>query len=478
MTKSFTFTAVVFLAVLASRSLFLFFPSSFHFSYEEAHQGILALHLGRGLVLPLGDYAYESYAGGTVFSGLLAALPFKIFGPTLFALRLPSLILSAAGAACYAFAFYRYAGPLAGIAAAIVLTVYPPYPASMDVTAFGNHAELASLGGALFLLFARVVFDKRKAGIASAALLGAAVGFCVYYDHLAVLFLPAAIAVWIWTQKKGLAARGAAGFLAGMAAGLSTSFLTGGPVLLVKRIFGFAETPPGGVWPESPNFLLASTGLSTGGSIALLAFVAGCAAAWLALNRRGLTRETRPENLELCVLLVAAAYVGAVAALRPHAPARYALPVWPLLAVVPAMLARRGKAWILPSLVLAAVALAGWPAHLRAKVEPALFERGYSYRLFLPTYAHHRAIGARARKLIDEAEANDPWDAEDLYEGYVIGHAALSGRDVRGHLRALTRPDGTLPEKFIEGVRRAYADAGGSAPTGRDQFPADFFNDE
>ena len=61
---------------------------------DELYLGVIAQELVTGLTLPFTEYRANSYSGGSLVIGALAAGFFHLFGPTLFALKLAPLLAS------------------------------------------------------------------------------------------------------------------------------------------------------------------------------------------------------------------------------------------------------------------------------------------------------------------------------------------------------------------------------------------------
>src|SRR2546428_2652070 len=83
------------LLFVASRLLYLVLIDPGHLYYigEELYRGAVAQELVTGLKMPFIDYRADSYAGGSLVVGVLAAGFFLLFGPTVFALKLAPLFL-------------------------------------------------------------------------------------------------------------------------------------------------------------------------------------------------------------------------------------------------------------------------------------------------------------------------------------------------------------------------------------------------
>jgi len=470
------FFLVVFALALAARAAILLFSPDVPVSDEERHQGVLALHTSDGLVMPLGAYRYEEYAGGTVATGLAAGLSFRLLGPTLLALRLPSLLLAALGIALFALCFRRVLGILPGTLAAAVLILAPPYPARMGVTAFGNHAELAGLLGLWLLLFVRVAFGvpkMKRVGPWHFAF-GLVTGFCVFFDHLALLFLPVAAVFW-WAGTAGSSrAPAGASFLGGAFLGFLPWFFTSGTSDFAGRLFRLFTLPPGeapirGLSAANLKIFLSGTILESAGwrgwvGPAAFLVLASAGAAVLILEGKhlrslfqGASSRRSPEGsyFGLFAVFTVVFYLAALFALRVDSPPRYLLPLFPFLITLPVFLVRTARVFLIVPAALALFSGVQVGEDLTTRVRPELTERGYAFRYFLPTFADYYGVGFRIQKIMGMMAGADARDAEALYEGFIVGHAALVGRDVTRHIARLSGAKGRLPDFVAEGIARA-----------------------
>ena len=457
-TKERLFLLAVFAMVLSARLLvlFYFFPDNLA-GDEERHQGVLALHLQDGLLMPLNAYRYESYAGGTVLTGILAAPFFRLLGPTVFALRLPSLLLAALGAAFLALAFRRALGSVAGILAGLALAFPLPYSLRMSVTAFGNHAESASLLGLWIFACVAAAFDTQKRGTAwSMFLLGLVASFCVLQNGLALLFVPFGVVMCWLARGRRPRWSNMLGFAGGAAVGAVPWLVLLGGIDFLRQLRGLAIRPPGtdyalrgksfsAIGGFIDNGLLPSFGLKTSWAILLFLFLAATLAilvagaivrAWRGTWARG---DRASWVFRLLIVGSALAYLAQLFFLRADSPARYFLPVWPLLLTVPVLLVGAARFFVPLALVLPIAGLFGTIGHFAHHEAPDIRNDGYSYHYFLPTFSAFYSVTERADKVVRVALEGDDCDREMLYRLFVIGEAAEMGRDISRHVR---RPAG------------------------------------
>ena len=138
--------AAVWLAVLATAALivlrsFVFLQyEQIDFDADQAIVGLMAKHLSEGRAWPLFFYG-QLYMMGV--QAWMAAPVFLLLGPTVFALKLPLLILNVATGALLVWLLVRDAGLRAwqGAVAAAWFTVLPPLAASRMVQAQGGTIE-------------------------------------------------------------------------------------------------------------------------------------------------------------------------------------------------------------------------------------------------------------------------------------------------------------------------------------------------
>ncbi|MEO8601503.1 MAG: hypothetical protein ABI629_02895 [bacterium] len=198
---------------------------------QECHIGGIALDvLAHGVRFPLLAYSPNEYDNGSFFSGLLAALSFSLFGPSVLALKLVTHLIAAAGAVA-ALSLLRTCLDERGItdrrvrwiaAAVLVIAIAlaPRVVTLFSTYAVGNHAEGSAIDTILLALFARRLHSR---SVPRTAAFWALVGFSLYLNKGTVLVIPVLAAVEVWLAAAA-PARLLAG-LAGFAVGVSPELL-------------------------------------------------------------------------------------------------------------------------------------------------------------------------------------------------------------------------------------------------------------
>lgn len=326
---------------------------------EEFHRGNVAQEVLDGPLLPLVDYAYAPFFGGSVVVGVVAAPLFAVLGPNVFALKLASILHQALAVACLVLILDRYASRRAAWLGGLLLALPPPGYTAISILAWGSHCEV----NALVLLAIWLGMRALEAGRAARwrhLSCGVVCGFSLYYDYaslVGLLALPLAAALApraAWARFAPLA------FVSGACAGFAPWVLYNARNHFEGlRIYG--KTPGGGLssldtWLAAPghvydlvvSHLPAFATFVFDASLATpLAVVVVLAVIVLAV-RAWFVAPPKPASAPfLDPLRVGSAwvvvFVGAYALEKYHAAPervptlRYLTPLWPGLACVAAV---------------------------------------------------------------------------------------------------------------------------------------------
>jgi hypothetical protein len=389
---------------------------------DEATMGIEALHIaGRG-EHPVFFYG-QRYMG--VLEAYLAAGAFRLFGSSLFALRLGTLLLAVAGLGAIYLLVRRLYSPGIALFALALLAVGPAEPLLRELWSGGGYAETLCFGALVMLLGAWLVgtaattpLRRRPWDIprlAAFAGWGLAAGLGLWSDTLVAPFVLTSgllIAVFCWREWRAAIPCAVAGLLLGafpliayavgspdhnpfagaLAVGQSSDAWRGGVgALLAGQLTGtllvalptitggsaICALPAGQTWPlaaADPHALFCTTvhGLWGAGYVALLvaaiiSSVRTLRRSWTSGGARFiLASESAPEAARLALASAAALtlllfLVSPVAARAPQAVSRYLLGLLIALPVVLAPLWRIAAARA-PSV---AAAIAASPASRR-----------------------------------------------------------------------------------------------------------------
>src|SRR2546428_2292765 len=190
------------LLFVASRLLYLVLIDPGHLYYigEELYRGAVAQELVTGLKMPFIDYRADSYAGGSLVVGVLAAGFFLLFGPTVFALKLAPLFLFALALVLWYWTIQRTAGERVGGYFALLFCFSPPLLTAYSVTAMGFHSESIVFSAlTVFLLFR--MLSEEKPSLALPLLLGLTAGLGLWFNYIYGLTLLALLGFWFWHDK-------------------------------------------------------------------------------------------------------------------------------------------------------------------------------------------------------------------------------------------------------------------------------------
>ncbi len=167
---------------------------------DELYIGTIAQELVTGPVLPFTEYRANNFALGTLVVGALAAGFFRLFGPTVFALKLTSLLIYTLVLAFWYWTIQRAAGERVAGYFAVLFCVSPPLFTAYSVAALGGHGETILFSGlTVFLLFRMLPEEKPSA--AYPALLGLTAGFGLWFAYIYGLALLTLLGFWLWHDK-------------------------------------------------------------------------------------------------------------------------------------------------------------------------------------------------------------------------------------------------------------------------------------
>lgn len=183
-----------------------------HYPSEELYRGTIAQEIVTGLKMPFREYRADNYSGGSLVLGALASGFFRLFGPTLFALKLAPLVLFTLALVFWYWTIQRYAGERVAWYFAFMFCFSPPPFTAYSVTAMGFHSESIFFSAlTVFLLFRMLSDDKRS--LACPALLGLTAGVGLWFAYIYGLTFLAVLLFWFW-QDHGVLRRARFGYFA------------------------------------------------------------------------------------------------------------------------------------------------------------------------------------------------------------------------------------------------------------------------
>src|SRR2546425_10370605 len=107
----------------------------------ELYIGTIAQELVTGLKLPFAEYRASNYMLGTLVMGGLASGFFRLFGPTLFALKLASLLVFTLALLFWYWTIRRHVGERVAGYFALLFCFSPPLFTTYSVATLGDHAD-------------------------------------------------------------------------------------------------------------------------------------------------------------------------------------------------------------------------------------------------------------------------------------------------------------------------------------------------
>jgi len=185
---------------------------------EEVTKGCVALEIVRGPLLPVLDYQYTTFFGGSTVVAALAAPLFAVFGPRLWALKAVPIGFHLAAVGLLFLLLDRFATRRAAWIGGLLMALTPPGYTIITTVAWGSHME----SNALALLACYLFLDLCSAREGRAwrrLLLGFVLGFSVWFGYQTLVFVTAIAALDFLHDRRGFlrgALPQAAGFLAGM----------------------------------------------------------------------------------------------------------------------------------------------------------------------------------------------------------------------------------------------------------------------
>ncbi|MBI5376588.1 MAG: hypothetical protein HZA77_14235 [Candidatus Schekmanbacteria bacterium] len=188
-----TLLGVILLLYTAVRILFLFFSFYFISNHEELYNGTLANDMIGNPAAFLRHpnlifcYQYMPFAGGTLVTSILA-LPFiLVLGNSVFALKVLSIIISAAILSAMFFFLLKYFSLKAAALFGFLFALAPPYPVIISLILWGNHRESSLLSVLLFLTMFKYWFDSGGNGKRYLIMSGLIAGFGIYFDYIFIV---------------------------------------------------------------------------------------------------------------------------------------------------------------------------------------------------------------------------------------------------------------------------------------------------
>lgn len=209
------------LLFICYRLIYLFFAHPhFLFIYpdEELYRGAVAVELVNGLKMPLLDYRPDNFAGGFYVVSTLTSLFFRIFSPTLFALKLSPLTFSLITFIFWYLTIKRNVNSKAANLFAFIFIFAPFDFIRYSFSNLGDHAEsMAFTASTIFFYFESI---KRKSN-SFYFILGALIGLGIWFCYTTFIILPTLLLFSFFFHRQSIKMKNLFCFIMGFLVGFS-----------------------------------------------------------------------------------------------------------------------------------------------------------------------------------------------------------------------------------------------------------------
>ena len=218
---------------------------------EELQRGTIAHELTVGLKAPFWEYRADSYSGGSLVVGLLAAPLFWAFGPRLVVLKLVPLAISLLTLGLLIVLLDRYHSRRAAWIGAFLFVLAAPFPTQLSLLAMGYHTESIVFSVLLVLSWARAIERPEGSG---PFWLGLTAGLAFSFTYITALTTLGCLLCSGPLLRRGDA-------LAKLAGGLAVGLAPWAAYNVTHRLDGVRITymfltPPEGAFVSVPRYVL------------------------------------------------------------------------------------------------------------------------------------------------------------------------------------------------------------------------------
>jgi hypothetical protein len=180
-------SALMLVVVATAWRLAVLLRTDFAIDGDEGTLGLMALHISRGLELPVWFYG-QRYMGA--LEAYVAAVPMALFGATTVVLKLTGLVFAVATVWFNWALARRVFGRLGGLSTGLYLALPPMLLSVWSLKMRGGYTSLLAMGSAL-LLWAHVIGTRGTSARESAGF-GLLAGLCTWLNLLSFPFIGAA----------------------------------------------------------------------------------------------------------------------------------------------------------------------------------------------------------------------------------------------------------------------------------------------
>ncbi len=166
------------------------------FDSEELYRGAIAKEIIEGKKLPLMDYLYTDYEGGSLVTGIAAVPFFLLMGKSYLSLKMVTFVTSAFIFSLWYWIFLKYFSSSSAYIFSLLMLFPVPSLLKISLTSWGNHFESAFFS-TLMLCFLLKVMDKNAESENPdlfISLAGILFGFGIFYSYS---LAPQALAIFI-----------------------------------------------------------------------------------------------------------------------------------------------------------------------------------------------------------------------------------------------------------------------------------------
>jgi hypothetical protein len=207
---AFSFLALIFLGL---RVCLLLFRPEFYINIEELYMGTIAKGVSDGFIMPLAEYMYHPYEGGTLLFGLSAYPFFALLGPTHFAMKITALAYSFAAFSLWYFFMLRFFGKASAVFFGLLSCFAPFGYILVSLWAMGTHPQNALFDIIILFSFYSLFFnpsperERARSSPWSAAVFGFASGLGIYFCYFSTLTIIVCIVTWLTVPHRALGAK-------------------------------------------------------------------------------------------------------------------------------------------------------------------------------------------------------------------------------------------------------------------------------
>jgi len=172
---------------------------------EDLYRGTIGLEIIDGLKLPFWDYRPDPYSGGPLVVGILASVFFRIFGPSLFALKLVPLCFDIAALwAVYLLMKQAFDARTAKISCALIIFAPSAY-VQLSLTTMGFHSESACLS--LWMVYFLSTYRYNREAHWRLVAFSLLAGLSIWFSMISSIAVLAALVYWVVSDYRSISLR-------------------------------------------------------------------------------------------------------------------------------------------------------------------------------------------------------------------------------------------------------------------------------